>query len=180
MLKGAVASRYAQALFDIACEQDLVDKWQAELEGVAETVGSVRELQRALYHPRITTAEKHNLLAGVFASQVSKITLNFLFFLVDRHREVFVGDIVETYVKLADARRGLVEARVDSALELSAAERDRLNVIMEKVTCKKVRARYRVEPSLMGGVVVRIGDRVLDGSLRTRMAALADQLKATS
>ncbi|MDA8337502.1 MAG: ATP synthase F1 subunit delta [Peptococcaceae bacterium] len=180
MLKGAVGSRYAQALFDIASGQDKVDQWQAELEGVVQTLETVRELSRALYHPRVTTAEKRDLLKGVFASALSGTTLNFICLLVDRHRELFLPDIVATYVALADSRRGLVEANVDSALELTAAEKDRLNTIMEKITCRKVRARYRVEPSLVGGVVVRMGDRVLDGSLRTRLARLADRLKATS
>jgi len=180
MLKGAVASRYAQALFDMACEQNTVDKWQAELEQVAGTVGSVSDLQRALLHPRVTAAEKHALLAGVFGGGISKAPLDFLFLVVDRHREAYLADIVARFAALADARRGVVEAEVDCTLELSPAEKDRLTAIMEKVTARKVRAKYRVNPALVGGVVVRIGDRVLDGSLRTRLARLAERLKATS
>jgi len=180
MLKGAVASRYAQALFDIACEQDTVDKWQAELEQVAEALGTSGDLQRALYHPRVTSSQKHALLAGVFEGRISKTPLDFLFLLVDRHREIYLADIVARFTALADARRGVVEAEVDSTLELSAAEKERLTAIMEKVTARKVRAKYQVNPALIGGVVVRIGDRVLDGSLRTRLVRLAERLKATS
>ncbi len=180
MLRGAVAGRYAQALYDLAEAQGLVDQVEQELMAVNQVIADSREFQKVLYHPRITAQEKKNVLKSIFAGKVSPVTENFLFLLVDRHREAFLNDIVAQFSALADRARNIVQAEVTSAIELTKEEKKKLGEVLNKITGKKVQTAYSVDPALIGGVVVRIGDRVIDGSLRTRLATLREHLRQIS
>lgn len=180
MLRGAVAARYAEALFDIAVEKNVVDKIESELSAVEATIKESFDLQMILYHPQITADDKKKLLGQLFKGQISDITANFLALLVDRRRFVFYFDIVAEFKKLANRSRNIVSASVTSAVELNDEERGRIDQILARLTGKKVDVSYRVDPSLIGGVVLRIGDKVVDGSVKTRLATLKERLKAIS
>lgn len=180
MLRGAVAGRYAEALYDIASKQKLVDNIEAELKAVEVILAENNDLQKVLYHPQITAANKKELLNKLFKGKVSDVTGNFLALLVDRRREAFFGDIVAEFVSLANVVRNIVAAQVASAVELNDKEKGNMDRILAKLTGKKVQTSYAVDPSLIGGVVVRIGDKIIDGSIKTRMATLRERLKAIS
>lgn len=180
MLRGAVAGRYAEALYDIASKQNLVDTIEAELKAVEVILAENNDLQKVLYHPQITAADKKELLNKLFKGKVSDVTGNFLALLVDRRREAFFGDIVAEFVSLANVVRNIVAAQVASAVELNDKEKGNMDQILAKLTGKKVQTSYAVDPSLIGGVVVRIGDKIIDGSIKTRMATLKERLKAIS
>lgn len=187
MLRGAVAGRYAEALYQIASKEkvlpkykSMVDRIESELKAIEKILGENSDLQKLLYHPQITAAAKKEILGKLFKGRISDITGNFLALLVDRRREAFFGDIVSEFVSLANAGRNIVEARVASAVVLKDEEKTSLNQILAKLTGKKVQTTYTVDPSLVGGVVVRIGDKIIDGSVKTRLATLRDRLKATS
>ncbi|WP_066633987.1 ATP synthase F1 subunit delta [Desulfolucanica intricata] len=176
MLRGAVARRYAQAVFDIAVEGDLLDNLESDLKGIVEIVESSPELQRILYHPQVTATDKKELMDNIFKDEISQVAKNFLFLLIDRRRELFLGDIVAEYINLANQHRNIVEVHVTSAVELADKEKKSLARVLDKLAGKKVQPDYAVDPSLIGGVVVRIGDRVIDGSIKTRLATLKDRL----
>ncbi|MCL6635552.1 MAG: F0F1 ATP synthase subunit delta [Peptococcaceae bacterium] len=180
MLKGAVAGRYAEALYEIASQKNLVDRIESELKAVEAVLKENVDLQRVLYHPQITAESKKGLLEQLFKGKVSGITGNFLALLVDRRREVFFADIVAEFVKLANAGRNIVAAQVTSAVELNNEEKGKLDQVLARLTGKKVQTSYAVDPSLIGGVVVRMGDKIIDGSIKTRLATLKERLKAIS
>lgn len=180
MLRGAVAGRYAEALYDIASKQKLVDQIEAELKAIEAVIKENDDFQKILYHPQITAANKKELLDLLFKGKVSDVTGNFLALLVDRRREAFFGDIVAEFVNLANAERNIVAAQVTSAVELNDKEKGKLDQVLARLTGKKVQTSYTVDPSLIGGVVVRIGDKIIDGSIRTRLATLKERLKAIS
>lgn len=180
MLRGAVAGRYAEALYDIALKQNLVDQLEAELKAIEEIFRGSADLQQVLYHPQITIADKKDLFNNLFKGKVLDVTGNFLALLVDRRREAFFGDIVAEFVNMANTARNIVAANVASAVELNDKEKGTLGQILAKLTGKKVQTSYAVDPSLIGGVVVRIGDKIIDGSIKTRMATLKERLKAIS
>lgn len=177
MLKGAVGSRYAEALFEIARAQNKIDELEEELRSVNSVVAASRELQKVLYHPQIAPEEKKGILKAIFEGKVSATTVNFLYLLVDHKREAFLKDIVTFFTSLADRARNVVQVQVTSAVELTAEEKGKLKETLEKATRKNVRAEYSVDPSLIGGVVVRIGDRVIDGSVKTRLAGMREHLR---
>ncbi|MFZ5591798.1 MAG: F0F1 ATP synthase subunit delta [Bacillota bacterium] len=180
MLKGAVGGRYAEALYELAARDGKVDAIEQELKAVNQVVQENRELQKVLFHPRITAEEKKALLDELFKGKIGDVTLEFLKFLVERQREQFLPDIVEFFVQLANKARNIVAASVTSAVELNPDERKALEGVLNKITGKNVQTAYRVDPSLIGGVVVKIGDRVLDGSVRTRLAAMREHLRQIS
>lgn len=177
MLRGAVAGRYAQALYDIAEEKNIVDELEQELKQVAGVVKEYGEVHKILDHPRVTAAQKKELLSGLFGGRVSEVVENFLALLVDKRRETFLLDIIDEYINIADRARNVVEARVSSAVELTAEEKDNLVEALRRITGKEVRPAYSVDATLLGGVVVRIGDKVLDGSVRNYLAALGERLR---
>ncbi len=180
MLKGAVGSRYAEALFEIAREQGKIDQLEEELRAVNQVVSGSRELQKVLYHPQIAPEEKKSILKSIFAERVSEITANFLYLLVDHKREAFLKDIVAYFTEMANRARNLAQAQIVSAVELTGEEKKQLNDVLEKISGKKIRAEYSVDSSLIGGVVVRIGDRVIDGSVRAKLANLREHLRQIS
>jgi F-type H+-transporting ATPase subunit delta len=180
MLKGAVGSRYAEALYAIAERENAVDAIEQELTAVGAIVRENRDLQKVLYHPRITAEDKKSLLSELLSEKVSAVTMEFLKLLVDRQREQFLSDIVEHYINLANKARNISEAKIVSAIELTSEEKKDLDALLDKITGKKVETSFNVDPSLIGGVVVRIGDRVIDGSIRTRLATLREYLRQIS
>jgi F-type H+-transporting ATPase subunit delta len=186
-MRGPVAGRYAQALYDIASEEktlpkykSMVDRIESELIAIKSILDENIELQRLLYHPQITPAAKKELLDQLFKGKISEITGNFLALLVDRRRETYFGDIVDEFTALANAGRGIIEARVTSAVELKDKEKGELSGILARLTGKKVRISYVVDPSIIGGVIVRMGDKIIDGSIKARLSAIRDRLKAIS
>ncbi|WP_027717620.1 F0F1 ATP synthase subunit delta [Desulfovirgula thermocuniculi] len=179
MLKGTaiVARRYAEALYDLAAETGMVDRMEKELEAVCEAVRTSAELKKILHHPRITAEEKKGLIKDLFGGKVSPVMENFLYLLVDRKRETLLEEIRERFVDLANKARNIVRAEVTSAVELTAKEKEELQKVLGQITGKNVKVSYQVDPGVIGGVVVRIGDRVIDGSLRARLAAMREHLR---
>ncbi|MHB8918108.1 MAG: F0F1 ATP synthase subunit delta [Desulfocucumaceae bacterium] len=180
MLRGAVGARYAEALYEIAKREKAVDTIEQELQAVDAIIRENRDLQKILYHPRVTPEDKKSLLSDLLSGKISAVTLEFLKLLVERQREQFLSDIVSYYTNLANKARNVAEAGVSSAVDLTAEEKQLLADLLNKLTGKKVETSYKVDPSLIGGIVVRIGDRVIDGSIRTRLATLREHLRQIS
>lgn len=180
MLKGAVAGRYAEALYEIAVRDNIVDSLEIELKAVAESIEDSPELKTVLYHPRISGGEKKEVIKSLFAERLSPVTVNFLSMVIDRQRENFLGDMVAVFVDLANKARNITDIHVTSAVELTATQKQMMSDNLCKVTGRKVKITYSVDPSLMGGVVARVGDKVIDGSIKTRLASLREHLRQIS
>lgn len=178
MFREAVARRYGQALFDLAERHEIVDRLERELTEIAETLEGSQELRRVLQHPQVAGEEKKRLLQRLFGGTSSRITMNFLMLVIDRRREMFLKDIIKEYLRLVDAARNIADVQVSSAVELTPEEKEQLVGNLARATGRQVRARYTVDPELIGGVVVRIGNRVIDGSVRSKLRALRERLVA--
>ncbi len=180
MLKGAVGTRYAEALYEIAAQENLVDKIEQEIKEVNSVIQSNTDLQKALYHPQISSEEKKDLLNALWGRKVSAVTMEFLKLLVEKQREKILDDIVVSYVALANKARNIIEAKITSAVKLTDQEKGQLEKLLNKLTGKRSKISYFVEPSLIGGIVVQIGDRVIDGSIRNRLDTLREHLRQIS
>ena len=181
MIGGPVAGRYAAALYDIASEQkNMVDKIESELKAIKGIIEDNPDLQRLLYHPQITPAAKKDLLEQLFKGKISEVTGNFLALLVDRRRETHLIDIVAEFFAMANSGRNIITAKVATAVAMNDQEKGELNRVLARLTGKKIQTSYVVDPSLIGGVVVRMGDKFIDGSIKTRLATLKERLKAIS
>ncbi|PAP78353.1 ATP synthase F1 subunit delta [Rubrivirga marina] len=171
-----VARRYAQALTEEAQSAGQLDAADADVALVAETLDGSRELRLALTSPVVPSPKKRAVLDRLFEGRVSDLTTRFLHLLVEKQRDGQIPDILEAYRLLRDERTGTVEATVRTARPLSAEEAERLKTALQGRSGKTVRMDLRVDPSLIGGLVVRLGDVVYDRSVRHQLDTLRGQL----
>lgn len=176
MIENAVARRYAQAFFAIAREKNLIDQLEQELQQVVEAIGSNSELKILMNHQLVAPQDKKDLVEKVFSGSVSDITINFLDFVIDKYRITYLQEIYEAFVGYANEARNIADAQVRSAAALSDAEIKAIEENLVKATGKNIRLSNEVDPNLIGGVVVRIGDKVIDGSLFRRLGRLKETL----
>lgn len=176
MRQSTLARRYAGALFEQARTANAVDRIESDLGMVTYSVQSMPRLQETLTHPLIPADRKKAIIAQVFEKSIDSITLNFLYLLIDKRREDIIADTEQEYVVLANDFRGVVPAMATSAVPLTADEKTSLQAKLEVFTGRKVELHIDEDPELIGGLVVRIGDTVIDGSVRGYLAALKDKL----
>ncbi|HEY4016484.1 MAG TPA: ATP synthase F1 subunit delta [Polyangiaceae bacterium] len=176
-----VAHRYARALFDIGTEQNDLERLVGEMATVADAWESSADFRNAIENPLVQHPTKKavvgDLAERISASDTVRQTLQLL---VDRRRMKTLPYVARMLRELADARKGVVRAEVTTAVKLSEVYYARLQAQLERMTSKRVVIDRHVDPSLLGGVVTRIGDRIIDGSLRTRLHSLRDAMAPTS
>jgi len=168
--------RYADAAFEIALRDGSVETWRKELDSAAETSNGT-ELERVLANPAIPLDERVTVAEQVFAS-LSGPVRNLILLLVRRRRIEQLPRVAAEFRRLDDQRNGLTHATATSAAPLGADEIRAITARLEELTGGKVALETAVDPSLLGGVVVRVGDRLLDGSVRGRLERLRGQLAA--
>lgn len=177
MLKGAIGERYAEALYELAKEGGISEKVEQELLAIKKIIEDEKDLQRILYHPRITNENKKQLLKELFEGKISEVTFSFLQLLIERQREQYFADIVDYFINKANLDRNILSAKVSSAVELSDEEKKALKEVLSKISGKEMVTNFLVEPDLIGGIVVRIGDRVIDGSVKTKFSSMREFLR---
>ena len=171
--------QYANALADIALEQGAAEPARKQLADFAAAFAESAELRNFLASPAITRQSKHGVIEKLVARLgATKIIRNFLFVVVDNQRAHLLPEIVRSFEQVLRQRQGVVEAAIASAVELNEAQRTSLLRTFERLTGRKIQAKYSLEPGLLGGAVVRIGDTIYDGSLRNRLNQLRAQLAA--
>ena len=175
-MQSVVAKRYAKAIYEIALENGKSDQFLEELQLVSESFASSPELQDWLSSPSVDGKEKKSLLAKTFRD-LSEPVQNLLFLLVDRHRTDQIHGIVEVYRSFNNERKGIEEAIVTTAFSLSPEDEKQLIQTFEHLTQKRLHIKKQIDSDLLGGVVVKIGDRIYDGSLRTKLQQFQKQLK---
>ena len=174
----AVSSRYARALVEVVLEQKLAaDVAREQLNSIAEAVRENVDLRRVWESPAVPAEQKRALLDGI-ASQMGAFQAirNFMAVIIDHRRIPMLDDIVRQFAVELDAQLGLVEAEISSARQLSAEEKRELESRIERLTSKKVRAHYASDPGLLGGVMVRVGSTIYDGSVRGQLEKMKQEL----
>ena len=172
----STARRYAQALYQEAAAQGVTDAVDADVQILGETMDDSRELKLFFESPVISRDKKEAVIGKLFDGKVDDLVVRLMKLLVQKGREDVLPAVIEQYADLRDERLGQVEALVRTAMPMEYDETEDLRKALEAKTGKKVRLRIEVEPDLIGGVVVRIGDRVYDGSVQHQLETLRDQL----
>jgi F-type H+-transporting ATPase subunit delta len=171
--------QYANALADVVLEQGAAEPARKQLADFAAAYAESVELRNFLASPAATHEEKHRVIESILARLgASRIIRNFLFVVVDHQRAHLLPEIMSSFEQVLMERQNVEEAEVTSAVELNNNQKSTLLQTLERLTGKKIRAKYTLEPGLMGGAVVRIGDMIYDGSLRKRLNVLRAQLVA--
>ena len=176
MSVSTLARRYAGAVFEAAKSAGAIDKVESDLGLVTYSLQTMPRLREALSHPLIPAARKKEIAAEVFGGKVEGVTLDFLNLLIDKRREEIIEHVEREYVQLANECRGIVVAVASSAVPLTPEERAGLRAKLEQFTGKKVELRAEEDPGLIGGLLVRIGDTVIDGSVKGYLASLKHRL----
>ena len=172
-----VARRYAQALLDLGTELDSIDQLVEEIVSAADAWDASAELRNAIENPLVAHDAK-KAVVGDLCQRIgaSPATRSTLLLLVDRRRMKTLPYVAKTLRELADARKGVVRAEVTTAAPLGEAYYAKLQAKLEKMTGQKIVIDKKTDPALIGGVIARIGDRIFDGSLRTRLESLRSAL----
>ena len=174
----SIARCYAKALLLIGKEDGQAESYREELNNVAGLVAGEKELEQAITNPLYDAAGRRKVLHAVIDQLYLSDTMKaFLLLVFDKGRIGFLGNINEFYKKLADELKGIARASLVSATELSSEAIDKIRSTMSKMTGKDVILDIEQDSSLIGGVVSRIGDLVLDGSIRTQLLNMRESLK---
>ncbi len=179
MSANVLSKRYASALLQLADEAGVVERVAKDLADLAGSWSSTPALREVFANPTFSIETRRGVVRDLAtAASVHKLVLDTLLLLTDRQRIRYLPEIAVAFAELAETRTGTVRAEVISASELPASYGDEVKKALEAVTGKKVVVVRRVDPSLIGGVVTRVGDRVFDGSIRNRLAELKNELLA--
>jgi F-type H+-transporting ATPase subunit delta len=176
MLNKSVARRYAEAFFSIARDNNKIDDYQLELENVVQTIAQVDSLKEYMAHLLIPTSAKKDVLKQLFAEQLSPPTLNFIMMIVDKKRETYLEVIVEEYKDMADEYRNIAKVDLIAAQEVPEEDVKFLAEKLSASTGKTVQLNMKVDPALIGGVKLRMGDQIIDGTVAKKLDMLKEQL----
>lgn len=171
-----VARRYAAALFGVAQRDGAIDAITQDLVLVSRFIAEVPYLRAVLLQPLVTETRKNKVLDEAFGSRVSPTSLNFLRLLIRKRREDLIDEVMREFRSLVAAQQNRVDAIATTANPLSPGQEERLTQSLQSMTGKTVRLTTNVDPAIVGGVVVRIGDSVIDGSVRGQLQRLEQQL----
>ena len=184
MTLSAVATRYANALADVVTAagsalspRDAV----SELRAFAAALDGSTELRNALVTPAVPVGRKRAVVGRIAEIlKLSRISLNFLYVLIDHRRIAALSGIIDSFELIVDDRLGFARADVSAARDMAEPQRAALTSELERLTGRRIRMRFAVDERLIGGVVARIGSTVYDGSVRGQLASLGRRLGADS
>ena len=170
----ALARRHAQAVFQIALQQNLLEPWRADLKKLAQVLTD-EEGQHFWDNPRVRLDNKLSVLKGLLEG-ANPLVLNLGGLLMGRGRLGIVSDLVDEYERLVDAHYGILHADVTTAVPLDEASQQKLSLDLGEALERKVTVKSRVDAAIVGGLIARIGDRGIDGSVKTRLENLRSSL----
>ena len=178
MLNIQLANKYAVAIFELAKEENQLEAYGTQLEEVAALIDSQADLKAFVQNPQVQPKAKKEIITKLFKEDLASTVYNFIMLLIDKRRESLLAEIVALYQTLSNEARNIVKADVTVAALLSKEQEAGLVAKLEQVTGKQVLIRTHVDKSILGGVIVKIGDKLIDGSIVRQMQSLQKQLMA--
>ena len=172
-----IARPYARAAFEEARKNGALAPWSEALQAAALVVKDLR-VATLLDDPRVTPAELAQLVDGIAAGSLGEQGANFVRTLADNRRLGYLPEIAELFATFKDEAEGVADVTVTSAAALDQAQRDKIAAALGRRLKRKVRLHCETDPALIGGAILRSGDLVIDGSLRTRLNRIAYELTA--
>jgi F-type H+-transporting ATPase subunit delta len=175
VLKGATARRYAGAVFELGLESNSIDSWRADLEKLAEYFGNKR-LQFVLREPKILQERKQQVVRDLLEGKVQPQALSLALLLVERDLVDHAPLIYNEFQKRYNEYKGQAVAAITTAIPLDDELRRQVIGELQQMTGKRILLEERVDPSILGGAIARVGDTLIDGSLKRRFALLRTQI----
>jgi len=175
--KESVAKVYANVLFELAAESRTNETVRREMQALAELIAGNADFAAFLESPAISRGHKKNMLAKVFSGRFSELTMHFLAVAAARDRLGLLPAIIAAYRELEDARTGLVKGTLTTAVPLENAEHLRYAEQIGRALQKKMVLQTKVDPAILGGLILKVGDTLMDGSLWGALQRMARQLR---
>jgi F-type H+-transporting ATPase subunit delta len=175
--RATAARRYAEAAFEIGRAERTLDRWESDLALLREAV-ALPELQQLIEHPAVPYAEKERVLRRVVGNDVAPQAINLVLLMVRRGRPGQIGPMVDRFTELLRRERGISLAEVRTAQPLDDEQRAAISERLRSLTGDQIEMNEVVDESLIGGIAVRIGDRLYDASVRSRLERLRARLTA--
>jgi ATP synthase F1 delta subunit len=166
-----IAKVYARSLFEVAREQGKLDQLREQLDQFVDALNQYRELAIFFFSPYFSVKEKQDALARVLVD-AEPIFLNFLSLLIEKHRMPVIFRIRDAYEQMWEEENRMLPVEITSAIELDADTLERLSREISERTGRKVKLAAHVDPDILGGLVVRVGNSILDASIRNRLEQL--------
>ena len=174
----SIARRYAKALLLIGKEDGQAEAYREELQGLARLLANQPDLERAINNPLYLPADRRKVLEAVVQKlSLSEVMQSFLYLLFEKGRFGFLESISDFYEKLADDLKGVARASLVSATELGDDTVEKIRAALSKRTGRDIILEVQQDPELIGGIVTKIGDLVLDGSIKTQLVNMRESLK---
>lgn len=176
MRDATIARSYAGALFEIGERHGQRDEFAAAMDELLRLLDGEPKLRAFLESPKVETADKKRVLRVAFEERMPPLVLNFLMVVLDKRRQRLLREIAREYLALLDERLGRLHVQVTLAREPDERDEREIATDLSRILGRKVIPHVQVNPQILGGIVVRYGDRLLDGSLRRRLVSLRRRL----
>ena len=177
MLNIQLASKYTTAIFEIAKDENNLDGYDKDLTRVRSDVFAIPEAVKFFQNPLVPQKAKKDLLVKAFDKEISATVMNFLMLLVDKKRIGVFNEIYDIFTTLKNREQGVLIADVTSAFPLTKKQQDALSKKLATLTKRKIQIRPHKDASILGGLIVKIGDKRIDGSAAGRLRALQSSLR---
>lgn len=177
MMNKTIARRYAQAIFEIAREQNAVEKFGQDLKLMVDTIEGNEDIKKIIYGRLVPAEAKKEIIGKIVPAEMDRMVVNFVNLVLDKSREHYLTGIVDAFDELIAREKKILPAQVRSAGVLTADQVARLEEKLSQMTGQSVKASVTVDPSLIGGISVRIGDIVYDGSIVKQLGMLKEHLQ---
>ena len=177
MIQNEIAKKYSEALFSLAEEKDEFIKFKNDLNSIKEAFTEHKEFKNVLFHPRIKIEEKKRIFKRIFKEKISQEIYNFIQLLIDKRRIFYIKAIINQFNDLVNDRKKILEIEVVSAIELEENMKNRLKDKLEKGMNYEVVLNNTVNPEILGGLVLKIGDKIIDGSIQYKLNTLSEKIE---
>lgn len=177
MINKTIARRYARAIFDIAREKNAVEKISENLKSVVRLIEENADIKKIIYGRLVPAEAKKEIVGKMIPEEVDQMVVNFLYLVLDKNREQYLTGILEAYDQLSAEEKRVLPAQVKSAIPLTGEQVTNLEKKLSQIAGQSVKAQVTLEPNLLGGITVRMGDIVYDGSIVKKLSLLKEHLQ---
>ncbi len=176
MMKDIIGQRYAKALYEIAEEKENVMELYKDLNAVLGIYTENEDFSNFINHPELSKNDKKKMLFRTFRDNVNEESLMFLNYLIDKERLVYLDSIAKEYLKIYYLKNNIIEVEATFSINPSEDQKSRLKEKLKKMTSKEIDLNIEVDKTILGGGILKIGDKIIDGSLKRQFEMLRTSL----
>ncbi len=177
MKKNEIARQYSKALYEIGDEKDNLFELYDELKELNRSIKENESLSEALFHQRVLVEEKQRVFKRVFEDKLSDDIYKFMMLLIEKRRIYFLENIVAEFRRQVYKHENIITVEVTTAVEMSSETKDKLKAKLNEHVDKKIEMEEYCDPDIIGGMVLKIGDYLIDGSIKSKLESLEEQIK---